>query len=155
MKRIKNTEIIKLTCRSVFIGVFITLTITASITAQFQESANREFSPRTYVVHKAQQPVIIDGNLKKEVWQDVVWTELFIDIQGEHLSAPRNETKAKMLWDDDYFYFAAALEEPHVWATNSERDAVIFMDNNFEIFIDPNVDTHKYYELEVNAKGTF
>lgn len=29
------------------------------------------------------------------------------------------------------------------------------MDNNFEIFIDPNGDTHHYYEFEVNAKGTF
>jgi hypothetical protein len=120
-----------------------------------QGSDNRHFSPRTYVVHKADQPVVIDGNLDKEVWRDVGWTELFLDIQGEHMPAPRFETRAKMLWDDDYFYFAAKMEEPHVWATKTERDAVIFMDNNFEIFIDPNGDTHNYYELEVNAKGTF
>ncbi|MFO7845241.1 MAG: carbohydrate-binding family 9-like protein, partial [Balneolaceae bacterium] len=47
------------------------------------------------------------------------------------------------------------LEDPHVWATITERDAVIFMDNNFEIFIDPDGDTHNYYELEINALGTF
>ena len=59
-----------------------------------------------------------------------------------------------MLWDHDYFYIAAEMEEPHIWATLVERDAVIFHDNDFEVFIDPNEDTHEYYELEVNALGT-
>lgn len=47
------------------------------------------------------------------------------------------------------------MEEPHLWATIEERDAVIFQENNFEIFIDPDGDTHNYYELEINAKKTF
>jgi hypothetical protein len=34
------------------------------------------------------------------------------------------------------------------------RDSVIFHDNDFEIFIDPDGDTHAYYELEVNALKT-
>ena len=59
-----------------------------------------------------------------------------------------------MLWDDDNFYVAAELEEPDVWATLIERDSVIFRDNDFEVFIDPDGDTHAYYELEVNALGT-
>ena len=32
---------------------------------------------------------------------------------------------------------AAELDEPHLWATLTERDAVIFQDNDFELFIDP------------------
>ena len=123
--------------------------------AQFANEKASEFSPKTYIVHKTDQPITIDGNLQKEVWQQAEWTDTFVDIQGEHMPAPRFETRAKMLWDDEYFYFAAKLEEPHIWATKTERDAVIFMDNNFEIFIDPTNDTHNYYELEVNAKGTF
>ena len=46
------------------------------------------------------------------------------------------------------------MEEPDVWATLTERDSVIFHDNDFEVFIDPDGDTHAYYELEVNALGT-
>ena len=46
------------------------------------------------------------------------------------------------------------MEDPHVWATITARDAVIFKDNDFEIFLDPDGDTHNYYELEVNAFGT-
>jgi hypothetical protein len=59
-----------------------------------------------------------------------------------------------MAWDDDYFFVAARLEEPHVQATLTERDAVIWHDNDFEIFIDPDSDTHEYYELEINAFAT-
>ena len=46
------------------------------------------------------------------------------------------------------------MEEPHVWGKLTERDAVIYKDNDFEIFLDPDGDTHNYYELEVNALGT-
>ena len=31
---------------------------------------------------------------------------------------------------------------------------MIFYDNDFEVFLDPNGDTHEYYELEINALGT-
>ncbi|MFW6042789.1 MAG: carbohydrate-binding family 9-like protein [Marinilabiliaceae bacterium] len=59
-----------------------------------------------------------------------------------------------MMWDDAYFYVAAQMEEPHVWGTIEECDAVIFHDNDFEVFIDPDGDTHGYYELELNALNT-
>ena len=59
-----------------------------------------------------------------------------------------------MLWDDQYFYIAGQLEEPHVWATLTKHDSVIFHDNDFEIFIDPDGDNHEYYEIEINALNT-
>lgn len=46
------------------------------------------------------------------------------------------------------------MEEPHLWATLTERDDIIFRDNDIEIFIDPDGDSHNYMELEVNALGT-
>ena len=53
-----------------------------------------------------------------------------------------------------FFYIAAALEEPHVWATLTEHDSVIFQDPDFEVFLDPDGDNHNYYEIEINALGT-
>jgi hypothetical protein len=32
---------------------------------------------------------------------------------------------------------------------------VIFQDDDFEVFVDPNGDNHEYYEFEINALGTF
>jgi hypothetical protein len=59
-----------------------------------------------------------------------------------------------MTWDSTYFYIAAVLEEPHLWATYDKHDMVIFHENDFEVFLDPDGDTHGYMELEVNALGT-
>jgi len=112
------------------------------------------WSPRHYVCCRAAAPPAIDGRIEEAVWTAAPWTEPFTDIQGPLAPEPRHLTRAKMLWDEHYLYIAAELEEPHVWGTLTERDAVIYHDNDFEVFIDPDGDTHEYYELEVNALGT-
>ena len=38
--------------------------------------------------------------------------------------------------------------------TLTEHDSVIFQDNDFEVFIDPDGDNHNYYEIEINALNT-
>ena len=87
-------------------------------------------------------------------WQAAPWTEDFLDIEGPSKPKPRFRTRAKMLWDNDYFYIAAELQEPHVMGTVTRHDAVIFQDNDFEVFINPDGDNHNYYELELNALNT-
>jgi hypothetical protein len=98
--------------------------------------------------------VQVDGNIEKDVWKDIPWTTDFVDIEGTLKPKPRFRTRVKMMWDDTYFYVAAQMEEPHVWGTLTERDSVIFHDNDFEIFLNPSCDTRNYYELEVNALNT-
>ena len=112
------------------------------------------FAPRHYVAYRTTAPISIDGRLDDSGWGVSPWTETFVDIEGDRRPRPRLATRAKMLWDDNWFYIAAEMEEPDVWATLTERDSVIFRDNDFELFIDPDGDTHAYYELEVNALGT-
>jgi hypothetical protein len=112
------------------------------------------FAPRTYVCHRTPSRLNIDGKLDEPVWAAASWSDAFVDIEGDRRPRPPFRTRVKMSWDDEYFYVAAEMEEPHVWATLTERDSVIFHDNDFELFIDPDGDTHAYYELEVNALGT-
>ncbi len=96
----------------------------------------------------------MNGRLEESAWAAVPWTEPFVDIEGGSHPQPRFRTRAKMLWDDEYLYVAAEMEEPDVWSTLTQRDSVIFHDDDFEVFIDPDGDTQAYYELEVNAFGT-
>jgi hypothetical protein len=112
------------------------------------------FAPPAYVCGRAAQPLAIDGRLDEPAWRDADWTGPFVDIEGSLKPKPRFETRAKMLWDDDYFYIGAELEETDIWATLTRRDSVIFQDNDFEVFIDPSGSTHLYCELEMNALGT-
>jgi hypothetical protein len=111
-------------------------------------------TPRGYVCYRAAHPIEIDGRLDKPVWADVPWTEEFVDIEGDAKPNPPLRTRVKMLWDDKYLYVGAELEEPHVWATLTRHDSIIFQDPDFEVFIDPDGDNHNYYEIEINALNT-
>ena len=110
--------------------------------------------PRGYVCYRSDTPPVIDGRLDDPVWERAPWTDDFVDIEGDRQPKPQLRTRVKMLWDDRYFYIAADLVEPHLWATLREHDSVIFHDNDFEFFIDPNGDNHEYYEFEMNALNT-
>jgi len=108
---------------------------------------------RTYVAPRITPPVI-DGQIDDAHWGPAPWSDPFVDIEGDRRPRPRHDTRVRMGWDDSTLYVAARLEEPDVWATLTTRDTVVFYDNDFEVFLDPDGDTHRYAELEINALGT-
>lgn len=110
--------------------------------------------PRVYVAGRVEKPLVIDGRLHESPWRTAPRTGLFIDIEGDGHPRPAHDTRAAMLWDDTYFYVAAWMDEPHLWGTLTERDSIIYHDNDFEIFIDPDRDQIDYDEFEINALGT-
>jgi hypothetical protein len=112
------------------------------------------FNPKHYVCYRTDKALQIDGRMTESTWQKAEWTDEFIDIVGPAKPKPRFRTRCKMLWDSQYFYIVAQMEESDVWATLKKRESIIFYDNDFEVFIDPNGDTHRYYELEINALST-
>lgn len=109
---------------------------------------------RRYAALRVASPIVVDGRLDDVAWRDVPWTEDFTDIEGALRPPPRFRTRVRMAWDDTFWYIAAELEEPDLWATITRRDAVIFHENDFELFVDPDGDTRRYGELELNALGT-
>jgi len=124
-------------------------------TAQAFEHPTTPWQPHSIACPRTAKAPIIDGLLDDEAWTTAPWTTEFIDIEGEARPVdPRYPTRARLLWDDHALYIAAELEEPHVWGTLTQRDAVIFEDNDFEVFIDPDGDNHLYGELEINALNT-
>ncbi len=128
--------------------------LAAALAALAGASRALEIDPKGYVCHRAASPLKLDGRLDEPAWRDAPWTTEFLDIEGHAKPRPALGTRAKMLWDDDYFYVGGELQEPHLWATLTPHDSVIFQDHDFEVFIDPNGDNHEYYEFEINALGT-
>ena len=153
-------EIINMICQSNIRGwLFFLLTLPIVVYGQ-QDTAKVSYQhpipyqPQSYVCYRVSELLEIDGKLTETAWKNAEPTADFVDIEGDLKVKPPFQTNVKMLWDEDYFYFGAYLEEPHIWAKLTERDAVIFYDNDFEIFIDPDGDTHHYYEFEMNALNT-
>ncbi|KAF2340368.1 carbohydrate-binding family 9-like protein [Flavobacterium tistrianum] len=114
--------------------------------------SEKPVTPKSYIAYKTSSEIVIDGDEADKAWEKADWTTPFVDIEG--VEKPKYNTQVKMLWDDNYYYILAKIEEPHVWANLRQRDTIIFYNNDFEVFIDPDNDTHNYYELEINALNT-
>lgn len=102
-----------------------------------------------YTAHKIATAIVIDGDVEKEVWQQANWSKRFVDMATG--DAGMYNTQAAILWNDTHLYFAFKAEEPFVEAKLLERDSIVFLENDLEIFIDGG---DCYYELEVNAANT-
>ena len=109
--------------------------------------------PRSYICYRTEGKLKIDGKLDEASWQKAPSTEEYEDISGAGFATPKYKTTSKMLWDDDYLYVGAVLEEPNIVANLTQRDTIIYYDNDFEVFIDPDNDGHNYFEIEVNARN--
>lgn len=91
----------------------------------------------------------IDGDIHKEVWKDAKWSERFVDVIGNVPSV--YDTRAAMLYSDEYLYFAFYGESPYPKASMKNRNDLLWFDNDIEVFI---AGEETYYELQVNAYNT-
>jgi len=110
--------------------------------------------PRQYYSDKITTPIKIDGVADDIGWSNATWSDDFTDIEGDKQPTPALRTRMKMVWDTKNLYIFAELEEPHIWATLHQHDTIIFQDNDFEVFVDPDGDGEKYFEIEINAHNT-
>lgn len=128
---------------------FSTLLVVLSFCSMFSQT---EIIPRSYIAYKTSEKIKIDGKAIESDWKNTEWSEEFVDIEG--IKTPKYQTRFKMLWDKENMYFFVNIKEPHIWGTLKQRDTVVYYNNDFEIFIDPDGDTHNYYEFEVNVLNT-
>ncbi|SDS63305.1 Carbohydrate family 9 binding domain-like [Mucilaginibacter mallensis] len=135
-------------------GLFFSAVPAAIAQSPFKGLENLFTVPDNYVIHHVDTPPVIDGDINDAVWQKAAWTAEFQDIEGDLKPKPYLKTQVKMLWDDSCLYIAAKLQEPNLWAYQTHHDDIVYYDNDFEIFINPNNTTHQYFEIEVNAINT-
>jgi hypothetical protein len=103
-----------------------------------------------YTCFRAAGPITVDGRLDEPSWQMVPKSPRFEDLEIPGRPALL-DTRAAVMWDDDYIYVGFWLEEPDVWATLTERDSMICTENDVEVFF---AGKDAYFEFELNALGT-
>ena len=111
-------------------------------------------SEKKYKARMVKRPIKVDGKLKEHDWKQAVLISDFEDIEGASKPKPSFNTTVKMMWDSQYLYIGAVLEEPHLWGTLKKQDDIIYRDHDFEVFIDPMGDGEQYFEIEINVLGT-
>ena len=102
-----------------------------------------------YTAYRTESPIHIDGNLDKVCWQQAPRSPRFSDLISGRPTL--HDTRAAVLWDDQYLYVGYWIEEPFLEATLTERDSLIYENNDVELFI---AGPDAYYEFEMNALGT-
>ena len=102
-----------------------------------------------YTAQRTADAIQIDGHLDEKSWVAAQRSPRFVDlIYGEPTI---HDTRAAVLWDDDYLYIGFWVEEPLVEAKLTKRDSHIYTENDVEVFI---AGADAYYEFEINALGT-
>lgn len=97
-------------------------------------------------------PPIIDGKLDDAAWRRAQVVSTFRSFWlPEGQRQPPTTTKARLLWDRDYLYFSADMEDTDVFANITVQDGAIWTCDVFELFFKPAKDKTGYYEFEVNA----
>ena len=103
----------------------------------------------SYSALRVLHPLVIDGKLDEPEWRACPWSPRFVDILSGGKTI--HDTKAAVLWDDDYLYVGFKIEEPFVHAKFKEHNSPIYYDNDVEMFI---AGRDSYYEFEINAFNT-
>jgi hypothetical protein len=111
--------------------------------------------PTAFECRWADTPITIDGKADEAAWQKAQLIDNFyLPWLGEKARPARTATKARLLWDRDYFYFFADLEDHDLFADVKEHDGMTWHNDVFELFFKPAEDKPAYYEFQVNAAGT-
>jgi hypothetical protein len=106
-----------------------------------------------YDIYRAAGRIVVDGKLDEPAWEQAPsagdfhfnwWKE------GE-----KEQTVAKILWDDENLYVGYYCNDKHIAAEVIERHGPVSLDDSVEIFLSPNpAKIRNYYGFEMNVIGT-
>jgi len=109
-------------------------------------------APPEYTVMRTTGAIVIDGVLDEADWAKAEPVGDFAFPWYE--SGVKEQTEAKMLWDDTYLYVAFRCDDSNIWADHYDTNAATYRDDCAEIFWNPNPGAgDMYYMFEMNCIG--
>ena len=100
-----------------------------------------------YICHRTEDAIDVDGHLREEAWSRAPRSPRFGDHTGQRSLF---DTRAAMLWDDEYLYVGFWLEDRDVCGAQGEDPLSVRQDNNAGVLL---IGRGAYYELAVNPLG--
>lgn len=102
---------------------------------------------KSYSCKKLNEDFKVDGNINKAQWNGIEELLLGDRKSGE---TPKQGTKAKIAWTDNFLYVSYHCEDDYIFATMTGYNDKIYEEEVVEIFIDDDSDLKTYIEIEVN-----
>ena len=100
---------------------------------------------------RAGQAPAIDGKLDDPAWAGAAVISRFPAFWS---GAPSGDgTKARLLWDDDFLYFAATMDDAELRSSGVRRNDRLWLGDVFELFFKPDEGRPAYYEFQVNPRS--
>jgi hypothetical protein len=81
------------------------------------------------------------------IWSRIPSHPLHLAADG---AAPQQATEVRCAWTADEWRVLFEVQDTHVWATMTERGAMLYQEEVVEVFLDPVGDLGSYYEIELN-----
>jgi hypothetical protein len=123
------------------------LLLCAALTAQ-----QRELPPvPRYTVHRARQPIVVDGKLDDAAWKVAAAVEF--RFPWDRQTGAKQKTVARLLWNDEYLYVGYDCQDTDITAHYTERDDPTYKDDAVELFVNPDPAQEWYYGMEMNARA--
>jgi len=126
----------------ILITVILTLAVAAEAFADTPE----------YVCKRTTEKIVIDGILDEADWQAAASAGDFVFpwwTGGE-----KEQTEAKLMWDDTYLYLSFRCDDKHIWADHYNTNEATYNDDCVELFWNPSPDKQdNYYQFEINCIG--
>ncbi len=142
---------------------FLTITTLVAVTLAFQARAEdhpvppplKQAPPTSFECRWADTAIKIDGVVDDAAWKHAEVIDCFhLPWLKEQARPARTTTKARLLWDREYLYFYAEMEDSDLFADVTKHDGDTWTNDVFELFIRPDRSKTGYYEFQVNAAGT-
>ena len=109
---------------------------------------------RTYRIQRAVAPIQVDGKRDETVWKNAPSVGPFQFPWWEQ--GKKEQTEAKLLWNDQFLYALFFCEDAHVSGEHTERDSTVYQDDCVEIFTAPDPQQpNNYFNIEMNVRGAF
>lgn len=105
----------------------------------------------SYPCARAEQPPVLDGDLSDPCWARAEVAVLDQPVNG--LLQAKARTVFRLLWDDAYLYFSAAVQDATPLCVGAARDDHVWEGDCFELFLNPDNRPGEYYEMDFNSSG--
>ncbi len=136
--------------------LILAILICATQACTAQQSRPKAVRPKGDLIQvsKATSALVIDGKLTEADWKKTRPYLLDHFYRVEQLS-DKQETRASMLWDENYLYFSFEAEDQFITAREKDRDGTPYFDDCAEVFLIPTADKINFhFGFEVNLYKT-